>query len=302
MKRAACLPTALVYVLFVSVAAENDGRTDRSIGVGVQTPRLQGQQQGCSGQHPKKSACPAQAERHDGRHDAYPADGPFQHTTRRDTAATATAARALQRTQHASLDASPGTHWRAEDGRQSRARYAICHELPAVGRRPTTKGKSRGQSLCATGSWCCQRQAATSGANARRRACIAVATRRKTALRDQCRPYTEHAQPRTHERNVFEDEFSPYHTSSRFVSSNRPQGCKRWYPRSSVCCLVHLHVLRRTRQPCLPRRSDERHRSHVQRAHSQHSLCNADKGSRACTRTSRGRWKKEEHAIRPRLD
>jgi hypothetical protein len=35
MKRAACLPTALVYVLFVSVAAEKDGRTDRSIGVGI---------------------------------------------------------------------------------------------------------------------------------------------------------------------------------------------------------------------------------------------------------------------------
>jgi hypothetical protein len=38
MKRAACLPTALVYVALVSVASERDGRTDRLIGVGIQTP------------------------------------------------------------------------------------------------------------------------------------------------------------------------------------------------------------------------------------------------------------------------
>ena len=96
MKKAACLPTVLVYVALVSVASERDGETDRSIGVGVQTPRFQGQQQRCPGQHPKKSARTAQAQRHDGRHDAYSADGPLQHTTCRNTAATAVVARALQ--------------------------------------------------------------------------------------------------------------------------------------------------------------------------------------------------------------
>lgn len=95
MKRAACLPMALVYVAHNHNNVVENGRTDSSIGVGIQAPRLQSQQQGCAGQHPPKSTCAAQAQCHDGRHDANSADGPIQHTACRNTAAITIYARAL---------------------------------------------------------------------------------------------------------------------------------------------------------------------------------------------------------------